>query len=317
MNLSPDHIAFFKDNGYLLLEGLLDPALCAQVRDRMWNSLPEDSRLRRDDPSTHIGPFREEDIQNDSIHLRQGYRWQNREFGTDPLLLDLIYNERICAIAEQLLGKGMLEPPKVGGKLMGSEGAAWPNGPIDPAISEGVRGVYNTLPYGDKPRENDYCHTDGHPFNLGVVGLIDDVPSDGGGFKIWPKSHRRLYPTFQMQYDQPRIPYYAHLPSHKGIIQSPAYDKEIKAILRDTPAVDCWGKEGDIVFWHHRQAHMAGHNYTHVIRQAVLYDFKRTDLDTCRMDPPQDDMWRDWSNELRASDASYSEAFAASQRLTV
>ena len=93
--------------------------------------------------------------------------------------------------------------------------------------------------------------------------------------------------------------------------------KEIKSILHDTPAVDCWGAEGTIIFWHHRLAHMAGHNYTNKIRQAVLYDFSRTDLDTCRLDPPQDDMWRDWSDELRSSTCSYSEEFAASQRLTV
>jgi hypothetical protein len=281
----------------------------------MWSSLPDNCQLLRHDPATHVGPFKERDTQRDSLHLRDGFRWQNREFGTEPLLVDLIYSERIQAVAEQLLGRGMLQPPTIGGKLMGSEGPAWPGGPVDPAISDGVRGVYNTLPYGDKPREADFCHTDGHPFNLGIVGLIDDVPADGGGFKIWPKSHRRLYPTFQMQYDQPRIPFYSHLPSYKGIIHSAAYEKEIKSILEDTPSVDCWGKEGDIVFWHHRQAHMAGHNYSAVIRQAVLYDFTRTDLDACRMDPPQDDMWRDWSDEVRANDVSYSTEFAASQRL--
>jgi hypothetical protein len=216
--LSNEQISFFKDNGYLIVEGMMDPAQCARVRDRMWSSLPEDCEIKRDDPTTHVGPFENKDVQDDTLHLRNGYRWQNREFGTEPLLVDLIYNERICAIAEQLLGQGTLQPPSIGGKLMGSEGPAWPGGPVDPAINDGVRGVYNTLPYGDKPREADFCHTDGHPFNLGIVGLIGDVPPDGGGFKVWPKSHRRLYPTFQMQYDQPRIPFYSHLPSYKGII---------------------------------------------------------------------------------------------------
>nr|MCS5573567.1 hypothetical protein [Pseudomonadales bacterium] len=69
-------------------------------------------------------------------------------------------------------------------------------------------------------------------------------PSDGGAFKVWPGSHKRLYPTFQMQYDQPRIPYYDHLPSHQGIITSPAYDAELAKVMADTKPVDCSGKTG-------------------------------------------------------------------------
>ena len=85
--------------------------------------------------------------------------------------------------------------------------------------------------------------------------------------------------------------------------------------MADTPAVDCWGKAGDVILWHHRTAHMAGHNYSDVIRQAILYDFTRVDLDACRLDPPQDNMWRDWSEELQVSGTEYSKAFAQSQRL--
>ena len=317
MELTPEQIAFFKDNGYLLLENMLDLELCAKVRDRVWQELPANFRVSRNDPYTFIGPFEAEEEQDDALHLRKDYRWQIRAFGTEPLLIDLVYNPKLCAVAEQLLGEGMLQPPKVGGKPMGSEGPAWPGGPVDPAINEGVRGVYNTLPYGDKPRQQEYCHTDGHPFNLGIVGLINDVPADGGAFKIWPRSHSRLYPTFQMQYDQPRIPFYEHLPSYKGIIHSPEYKTEIEAIMEDTPPVDCYGKAGDVVLWHHRLAHMAGHNYSDVIRQAVLYDFTRTDLDIRRMEPPQADMWRDWSDIVKTSGREYSPEFATSQRLTV
>lgn len=314
IGLTNEQIAFFKENGYLILKGILDKDLCAKARDRLWASLPEGSQLKRDDPATHVGPFEGEDVQADPIHVRQGFLWQLREIGTEQMFVDLVYSPALCEVAEQLLGEGMLQPPKVGGEPMGSRGAAWPGGPTDPAISDGIRGIYCTLPYGDKERQADYCHTDGHPFNLGIVGLIDDVPADGGSFKVWPKSHRRLYPTFQMQYDQPRIPYYDHLPSYKGLIQSEAYMKEIKAVMEDTEPVDCCGEEGDVILWHHRLAHMAGHNYSDVIRQAVLYDFTRTDLDTCRMDPPQADMWRDWSAGLRESTGSYSDGFAKSQR---
>ena len=63
------------------------------------------------------------------------------------------------------------------------------------------------------------------------------------------------------------------------------------------------------------KTHMAGHNYSDVIRQAGLYDFTRTDLDTCRLDPPQENMWRDWSADVADNEAGYSAEFARSQGL--
>ena len=295
---------------------MLASGLCEKACELLWSSLPEESIIKREDPSTHIGPFTEKDLEDDVTNLRQGYKWQLRSIGTDQLLIDLVYSEALQQIAEDLLGKDTLVEPKVGGKTMGQHGAAWPGGPVDPALdNEGARGIYATLPYGDKEKEADYCHTDGHPFNLGLVGLIDDVLPDGGALKIWPRSHSRLYPTFQMQYDQPRIPFYPDMPKFKGLIQSPEYEKEITKILKDTKPVDCWGSIGDVVLFHHRIAHMAGHNYTNKIRQAVLYDFKKKDLDESRTKPPQDDMWGDWSESLKSVSETYSEETAKSQRL--
>ncbi|MEM7115316.1 MAG: phytanoyl-CoA dioxygenase family protein [Chloroflexota bacterium] len=316
MHLTAEQIAFFKENGYLLLPKALDTELCAQARARMWSSLPPDSDLKRDDPTTHIGPFSEKDTQIAAQNLRQGYRWQLREMGTEPLMINLVYSERMMAIAEQLLGAGTLRRPIIGGVPMGSKGFAWPNGPVDPANNvEGIRGIYNTLPYGNRPKEPDHPHTDGHPFHLGLVGLINDVPPGGGGFRIWPKSHKRLYPLFRMQYDQARIPFYEHMPSHKGILYPIGYAEEMAQICQDTEPVDCWGKAGDVVLWHHRMAHMAGHNHSSVIREAILGDFSKLDLDKTRMDPPQPDMWRDWSESVRLSDGVYSQNFAQTQRL--
>ncbi len=315
--LNQEQIAFFKANGYLIVFNMLDPRLCERARGAMWAALPADCPIKRDDPATHVGPIPEAFVQDDAMHIRAGYRWQLRELGTRQFMIDLMYNDKVTTVAEDLLGEGMLVSPVVDGKAMGSEGPAWPGGPVDPAINEGVRGIYFTLPYGDVPRESDFAHTDGHPFNLGVVGLIADTPADGGAFKVWPGSHKRLYPTFQMQYDQPRIPFYEHLPSHKGIIHSDEYLKELDLVMQDTRAVDCWGKEGDVVFWHHRLAHMAGHNFSDVIRQAVLCDFSRTDLDTCRLDPPQDNMWRDWSEAVNECEADYSAEFARTQHLAI
>jgi hypothetical protein len=316
MSLTNEQMAFFKDQGYLLVRGALDTQLCAEAQDSMWNALPTDSHLKREDPSTHIGPFPESERSTDPLHIRDGFLWQWRAQGTSEATIKLIYSDRVLDMARSLLGDD-LRQAVVGGTPMGSRGPAWPGGPTDPALdNEGARGIYFTLPYGDKAREPDRAHTDGHPFQLGIVGLLSEVPEDGGAFKVWPGSHKRLYPTFQMQYDQPRIPYYGHLPSHKGIIHSDAYLTELEKVHADTQAVECCGQAGDVVFWHHRMAHMAGHNHTGIIRQAILADFWRDNLDAARCDPPQANMWRDWSDALNQIDpSSYSEAFAAEQRL--
>ena len=316
MNLSEEQLAFFKVNGYLILKNILDLNLCTQARDRLWSTLPKNSKIRRNKPSTHVGPFEKKDVEEDVTNLRIGYKWQVRSVGTEKLLIDLVFSDLLRNLAEQLLGKDSLVKPKIGGKTMGRDGTAWPGGPVDPALNnQGARGIYATLPYKDKSKKPDFCHTDGHPFNLSLVGLIEDVPPEGGAFKVWPGSHKRLYPTFQMQYDQPRIPYYEHMPSYKGIIQSEEYEKEIKKIMEDTVPVDCWGSEGDIVLWHHRLAHMAGHNYSDKIRQAILYDFTKKDLDQSRAKPPQENMWQDWSEALNSADELYSAEIARAQRL--
>ncbi|MGA1197414.1 MAG: hypothetical protein ACO36I_13055, partial [Candidatus Latescibacterota bacterium] len=60
-----------------------------------------------------------------------------------------------------------------------------------------------------------------------------------------------------------------------------------------------FGAPGDIVFWHHRMGHMASVNYTGQIRKAVLTDFKLIDLPQLQEQPPGDDIWVDWSDEMR------------------
>ncbi len=315
MILSEEQISFFKAKGYLIVPGAMAQDQCEKVQDLMWQALPMHATIQADDPTSQIGPFKTADESTDARHVRQGYRWLNRFLGVSPEVIKLIYSESICAMAAQLLG-GQLRQAVANGLPMGSYGNAWPGGPTDPATgNEGARGVYCTLPYGNKAVEPDQCHTDGHPFQLGVVGLIGDCPQDGGGFKVWPGSHERLYPTFALRYDQPRIPYYDHLPSYKGIAHSPEYLQEIAKLNEELKPVECWGKAGDIVLWHHRLAHMAGHNYTNTLRQAVLADFWTTDLDALRGTPAQGDMWRDWSEQVQQCKVGYSTALAVAQRL--
>ena len=105
----------------------------------MWQALPADVSLRRENPSSFIGPFSEQDQCSDERHLRSGYRWLNRYLGVNADVISLIYSESICAMAQQLTG-GNLRQAVVNGLPMGSYGTARPGGPTDPALgNEGAR----------------------------------------------------------------------------------------------------------------------------------------------------------------------------------
>ena len=59
--LTANQIAQFKRDGFLVLEGVLDPELCRQARDEMWETIQAHlPRMKRDDPSTW-GPITEEE----------------------------------------------------------------------------------------------------------------------------------------------------------------------------------------------------------------------------------------------------------------
>ena len=314
--ISDDGVAFFKENGYLLIPGALPLELCDEACDLRWSRLPAGSDMRRDDPNTHLGPFSARDTQLEEHNHRRNHRWKLREIATEPLLTTLAYSSRLCTVAEQLLGTAMLRRPVVDGAAVGGDDFVWGETQTDlDTDATGVRGIYCTLPFGDRRGEPDGIHTDAHPMHLGMVGLLDDVAPDGGAFKVWPKSHRRLYPTFYLQYDQPRVLAYDHLPSYSGILCSPETIAELERIDEDTEPVDCWGSKGDVVLWHHRLAHAAADNYTDRIRIAILADYNRVDLDAARRDRPQPDMWCDWSSLMQAADGGYSQEFARQQRL--
>jgi hypothetical protein len=260
MRLTTEELRFFKRNGYLVKKQVLCPELMERARTRLWEGAPP-GRLRSD-PATWIGPFSSDEENDEGSNYRRGFRWAYREPGDEEWMIRLLATEpKIWAMVEQMLGEGQIAQP------------------------ERIRGIYCTLPYGDHPAEELNCHSDGHPFHLGVVGYIDVVPPGGGSFMVWPESHRAFYPTFTSAYlrDQDEA----------------AYEK-VRAEFNQRTPVDTHGEAGDIVFWHHRLGHMASPNISGQLRQAVLYDFHKADMVQTQLEPPQQDMWRDWSDEIRA-----------------
>ena len=48
--------------------------------------------------------------------------------------------------------------------------------------------------------------------------------------------------------------------------------------------------------------HMASNNYTRQIRKAVICDYRLKNIHTLEEEPPGNDMWVDWSEEVRSVD---------------
>ena len=190
-----------------------------------------------------------------------GHVWNYREIGSEDWMIQLLpLNPKVWSMAEQLLGKGTLCSP------------------------DGIRGIYATFPKGDEPVETPTCHCEGHPFHLGIVGYIDRVYPHGGGLKVWPGSHRRFYYAYEGRYAAERDRRY----------------NDNAEYFNQRPYVDFYGEAGDIVFWHHRLAHSGGHNHSRQIRLAVFYDFIKQDMEEKLNFPPAEDMWEDWSEEVRS-----------------
>ena len=280
--LTTEEIQTFKRQGYLIKRGILDPELMARARERKWAGAPP--RMKKDDPTTWPGPWRpEEELQEASDNCRQGFTWKYREPASEEWLVGMIAtNPVIFGWAEQLLGEGEVVTPERR------------DGP------SGVRGIYCRLPSGHLPEKPTICHCDVGPdrlhstpheilfaVGLGVVGLIEDIPPHGGAFTVWPGTHRIIYDLFL---------------SIEGLERNEAYKKRIIE-FNDDLHVEGFGKAGDVLLWHRLLAHTAGHNRSEKIqlREAVLCDYKKIEsLDSPDLVSYQD-MWCQWSEEVRAT----------------
>ena len=71
--LDTQQMRFFKTNGYLILRGAMDSTLCQRVRDVMWQALPTDVSLRREDPRGGESAVRCRGYSESSAHGREWF----------------------------------------------------------------------------------------------------------------------------------------------------------------------------------------------------------------------------------------------------
>ncbi|MFB6173722.1 MAG: phytanoyl-CoA dioxygenase family protein [Halobacteriales archaeon] len=264
----------FKRNGFLVLRDALDRDRVETARDLLWDAIPED----RDDPGSWV----ERDGDHDEI-LHRGSDSRTAERLADVAPFEALFRE-VYPYAEALVGEGVLAPPGDppmeyclhGGHLLASrEGGGSVvdhDGAIGPILQypEGLR--------DDLAAPFDYreaWHVDGAtgpyavgadvtylPFTIACAVYFDDVGPRGGGFTVWPGSHRRTEAYFaEHEYDD-----YA------------SADRDVLADLEPGPALEITGGAGTLVLWHHNVIHGAAPNHSERIRMAGFQRIARTDM---------------------------------------
>ena len=335
--LTTDQIAQFKRDGFVVLPGVVDPEICRQARDQMWDTIAANRpSMRRDDPSTwipisdeeHEG-FTREETGGDPYFGGGGNRFFIRN-GAEDLLLD-IGARVVWDVAEQLLGEGEVVWPA------GLDATGHTTGPCF-LTEDAVKGMESHL--GDKTREWTGPPTGKTgPLRLpatgphwvtgqGTRGMYCTLPNGTPRGPDYPSAHSGEGMGSESRWKVQTAVYFDDLPlgagglhlwpgSHHrvwkayGDIQrsgsGETYDgyrhPEVAAIKAATEPVDTHGPAGSVVLWHSIMLHMAGVNTTSdIIRQATLYAFAKTPEsmpDERVVNETVGDIWADWSDEVR------------------
>ena len=163
---------------------------------------------------------------------KNGYKWRDRRIRQEAWIwTEIVNHPAVRQTVESLIGD-VHEPnnPYTFGKIQGAD----------------LRGIYSVLPGSD----GDRIHIDGHPFDCGVVVLLDDVQPDGGCFSIYPGSHRLGFPKETRDLDE----------TQQQRLAEPVF---------------FYGNVGDVLFWHPKLAHQEQPNTSGKIRIILFHDWIR------------------------------------------
>ena len=259
VGLSSAEVDFFVEHGFLVKKRLLSANAVDAAMERIWAhlldrapiALEPDWRLRRDDPATWLNPRwapmpptpkagPHEGRQRIAIH---GATIKLHDLGAADYIVDLVPNNpRVRRLAEALLGDLRPSFRTRGVYAVFPQRESAPDG-----LSEEERVVRALGPHTDR-----VCQ------QLNVCAYLGDVPPRGGGFTLYPGSHRILFRAHQFAANwSPRADFRSAM--HR--------------VLRDIQPLEVPGEKGDVIFWHGRTVHSAGAHFGRNIRWAVFADF--------------------------------------------
>ncbi|MFB6136266.1 MAG: phytanoyl-CoA dioxygenase family protein [Halobacteriaceae archaeon] len=264
----------FKRNGFLVLRDVLDDSDVREGREHLYEIISEDA----DDPAS----LAERDGDHDEILHR------NSESDTASRFTNVAPFERLFRqvydYAEELTGPEVLAAPDErpaeyclhGGHLMASREDGEPaidhDGAIGPIlqypsnITDETRETYDyaqgrhvdggTGPYATEGDDVEYL-----PFTIACAMYFDEVEPRGGGFTVWPGSHRKTERYFA---EHPRRDYQ----ENPGVLEE----------MEPGPGFEITGGPGTLVLWHHNIMHGAAPNHSERLRMAGFQRIAATDI---------------------------------------
>ncbi len=314
--LTESQIAQFKRDGMLVLPGVLDPDLCRQARDQMWELIAEyRPSMKRDDASTWV-PFSKEEADSyerpegggDPYFFGRGHRFYIRN-GSEELLLNTV-PRALWGVAEQLLGKGevvwpagadeagvtkgpcLLTEDNVEGMEthLGPTSAKWTGkatgktgqlrlpktGPVW-MTGQGARGLYCTLPKSPPPADNYRgAHSEAMYDTHWRLQIAAYIDDLPS-----KGGGLTLWPGSHRRIWGYWEAVHRDAPPPERAEGTPKWDgytaPPLAEIKSDTEPVETEGPVGSVVLWHANLLHMAGQNTLRdSIRQAAIYAFAKT-----------------------------------------
>lgn len=220
--------------GYIIKRGLIPKSSCQKAVDFLFRD--EEKRVYGQ-PETYQPFSGDEEVMNvidydpgTEVNVRKkGHKWRDRRIRQEDWVWQEIVNHPdVRETVNSLIGD-VHEPnnPYAYKKIQGAD----------------LRGIYSVLPNS----EGDRIHIDGHPFDCGVVVLLDDVEINGGCFSIYPGSHKLDFPKEDIDDNTQRQRLSEPLLFH--------------------------GQRGDVIFWHPKLAHQEQPNTSENIRITLFHDW--------------------------------------------
>lgn len=240
--LTTEDKAFFKDHGYLIRHDLLSQQQIDEARDALWEGL----EAERDDPDTWVGAGPRVPVPS-----------------SHPALRATVMESHVFAAAEELIGKDRLNPGGPGAHLVFPSGDDEWAGP-----SHGHLDGYYTP-------TNGVAEGTVGLFHVGTTIYVEDIEPRGGGFTIWPGTHRQSAQYFKTH----------SLLSIQGGNSRDVFDLP--------EPLEVTGPAGTVCLWHGQLVHSGSKNAARNIRMALIARLSRKDLNDIRFESP-DDMWHYW-----------------------
>ena len=130
--------------------------------------------------------------------------------------------------------------------------------------SSRTRGVYALFPTTSADDEESRIvralgpHTDQVCQQLNACAYLDDVPPRGGGFTVYPGSHRIMHRAHRLAANWSPLP---------------TFRDAMRQVVAEIEPFELAGRKGDVIFWHGRTVHSAGAHLSRDIRWALFADF--------------------------------------------